>query len=427
MRSQTGHIIQDLHHSKIVPNSIHRDLADYWSKNGHIKGEVTVRPGRKYSGYTGSFNSAASNEQVEYEDRLRVEMRHDGIVVGMLQEKGPQWSYNLRSMGVSAFDVLLPGTPGSQPILVPQPPVHLPTLYANEEINLQLMSLPASTFIHQLARVPDEAIEEELDAMNFYAMSSNNHPFIGYVPLAETGSLVGRHLVTEAIQERLPPLLDPADDVETHGADELSQSETDRRSSSNGTQIIELIERTWWYDQSGWLLAGLTGLVAILLVLAVYWYNTRLDLMYIPPRSVVDSKPSIVSETPAVDKALPDLPVEVEAAPMNGHPLEEKPDHANGKKPNGRRRKRGKKNRNKRDSDDEENELTETEALAADNGSGSGEMKVRTPPVESQPENLVEKIVKDHQVTQVDGLSVTDDVIGMSISSKRIKPTTANR
>lgn len=420
MRSHTGDVIQDLLYTRMVPNAVHRDLADYWSKNGHVKGEVFVRPGRKYGGYTGSFNAAGTRQRSEYQDRYRVEMLYDGAVAGILQEQGLKWVTDLGSVGVSVFDVLLPAGPGSKPILLPQPPAYLPTLFPDSQNNLQLMGLPPSALVHQLpvAQGEDESIEEQ----GFFIMSSANHPLVGYAPRAQKGSLLGGHVVQEAVSERLPPLIDPVinDDVKSEeGARQLPEKKStdeweDTQETSGGWDVR-------WKRGPDWLSLGLLGLLAIILL----WIMTSARRQ--PADSTLGSRDlAVINEAQlrekliAFDKALPAIPTDDEeslsALDSSITPPAEHGDHqASNKKSNGRRRKRGKKNRGKRDGNEEDNEdgdLTEVEPLG-DEG-GQGEMVVDAPKSSKNAEDVVKG---SNVTTQVDGLLVTDDVIGENAPS----------
>ena len=120
----------------------------------------------------------------------------------------------------------------------------------------------------------------------------------------------------------------------------------------------------------------------------------------------------------AFDKALPAIPTDDEESlsardSVTTPPAENSDQQANNKKPNGRRRKRGKKHRAKRDGTEEDNDdgdVTEVEPLGEEGG--QGEMVVAAP----ESSEKAEDVVKGHDVTQVDGLSVTDDVIGQFMS-----------
>jgi hypothetical protein len=410
MRSHTGEIIQDLLYTRMVPNAVHRDLADYWSRHGHTKGEVFIRPGRKYGGYAGSFNAANTKDQAEYEDRWRVEMLYDGTVAGFLQEQGLRWVADLGSVGVSVFDVLLPAAPGSKPILLPQPPAYLPTLFPEAQNNLQLMGLPPSALVHELpvARQGDGSAEEQ----GFFVMSSANHPLVGYAPRAQKGSLIGGHAVHEAVSERLPPLIDPA---ETDDA--MAREETRQPHEKKGVDEVEPageMQPGWvarWKRGPDWLSLGIMGL----LVMVSLWIVTsaRRQSASTPPSPIemaIKAETTNKATSIAFDKALPAIPKDDEDSESTrdstiSPQVEVAEDQPVGKKSNGRRRKRGKKNRANED-DNEDGEITEVEPLGEEGG--QGEMIVAAPESGEKPED----VIKGHDVTQVDGLSVTEDVIG---------------
>lgn len=118
----------------------------------------------------------------------------------------------------------------------------------------------------------------------------------------------------------------------------------------------------------------------------------------------------------AFDKALPAIPKDDEDSESTrdstiSPQAEVAEDQPVGKKFNGRRRKRGKKNRGKRDDqgnedDNEDGEITEVEPLGEEGG--QGDMIVAAPESGEKPKD----VIIGHDVTQVDGLSVTEDVIG---------------
>jgi hypothetical protein len=108
IHSHAHGLIQQLSHTRIVPNSIHRDLASYWARHGQTKGEVYVRPSRSdgggaYAAYAahsrGQDRGGARRVGGEYENRWRVELTHDGRVYGFQQDVGVAWSAELGSMG----------------------------------------------------------------------------------------------------------------------------------------------------------------------------------------------------------------------------------------------------------------------------------------------------------------------------------------
>jgi hypothetical protein len=102
--------VQDLSFTKLVPNSAHKELAEYWRKNGNIKGEVYVSErsrsrdsstssvGTPVDGHVENHNGDRIKTEVEMENRWRIEVLHDGTIVGIEQEKGVRWHNSLPSI-----------------------------------------------------------------------------------------------------------------------------------------------------------------------------------------------------------------------------------------------------------------------------------------------------------------------------------------
>lgn len=428
MRSHTGTIIQDLHHIRIVPNAAHRDVADYWFKNGNVKSDVPLH--RKYGSYTGSFGA---NAQVEYEDHWRVEVLFDGQIAGVFQEEGLKWITDLGSVAVSVFDVLRPEAPDSKPILLPQSPAYLPTLMSESQQNLQLMSLSPSAFVHEIPVAAENSngdIDNELQSQGFFIMSSSNHPFVGYAPRAQDGTLLGGHEIQEAVSERLPPLIDPAPEPNDADEDVTHVPRISNETQIEGSETTGVDAMGWKRTSSRWIVASAVSGIALALVLGiVILYRQRKSAKTGAERTA--NGISVDSQTPkalpiAVDKDLPDIPreeierdVEDERTVVRNESsssIENTDMVATPKKSNGRRRKRGKKNRGKRDDagNDDENEDGDSEVEASQNDSAKGDMIVAAPADVEQPED----IVKDRDITQIDSLSVTDSVIGKSRTPK---------
>ncbi|GHJ84180.1 hypothetical protein NliqN6_0582 [Naganishia liquefaciens] len=230
-------LIQQLSHTRLVPNSIHRDLAAYWARHGQTKGEVYVRPSRSdgggayaaYAGRRGQDYSGSKRVGGEYENRWRVELTHDGRIYGFQQDVGVAWSTDLGSMGVAVFDVLLPAKSEAYPILLPQPPAYTPALFPSAELALQLAA--PSTFVTTCeatsqGNATDEPTTEtpEQELQSLVALSSCNYPLINLLTAPSDGSLLGRHNISDAVKERLPLLI------------ESGESQTTSRRSSHNQQ-----------------------------------------------------------------------------------------------------------------------------------------------------------------------------------------------
>lgn len=258
IHSHAHGLIQQLSLIRLVPNSIHRDLASYWARHGQTKGEVYVRPSRSdgggaYAAYAahrrGQDYSGSKRVGGEYENRWRVELTHDGRVYGFQQDVGVAWSTDLGSMGygyntpaslsviayiiallcsVAVFDVLLPAKPEAYPILLPQPPAYTPALFPSAELALQLAA--PSTFVTTCeptnqgnaseGKAPEDS-EQELQSL--VALSSCNYPLINLLTAPSDGSLLGRHNISDAVKERLPLLIESGESATTPGESSAQQ------------------------------------------------------------------------------------------------------------------------------------------------------------------------------------------------------------
>ena len=74
---QTSPGSQEIAYSTYMPNSYDRPIADYWVR----------------AGVTDQLREEAGNE------KLRVELRHDGVAVGVKQGGGVKWMTDLTSIG----------------------------------------------------------------------------------------------------------------------------------------------------------------------------------------------------------------------------------------------------------------------------------------------------------------------------------------
>lgn len=105
------------------------------------------------------------------------------------------------------FDVLLPAKQNAYPILLPQPPAYTPALFPSAELALRL-SAP-STFVTSCDPSPDASEAEDADLSNLVALSSCNYPLINLLTSqASDGTLLGRHNISDAVNERLPLLIE---------------------------------------------------------------------------------------------------------------------------------------------------------------------------------------------------------------------------
>ncbi|WWC85381.1 uncharacterized protein L201_000244 [Kwoniella dendrophila CBS 6074] len=218
--------VQEITYSTYTPNSYDRPLADYWLKNGLAEQ---------------GWGNSNDNDEGQGEKRTRVELAYDGDAVGVENGNGVKWVTRLNSVGIAVYDILVPlDSPSANPILVPQPPPHLPTLFPPTSRPYQhfmdLANKPQSTYIGsiplQLALPPSEnatipltsnKTEEEGSESKragpkplLYALSSSAYPLINFAPPPRPGSLTnGSFILTEDLPERdqlLPYLIDPPKD-----------------------------------------------------------------------------------------------------------------------------------------------------------------------------------------------------------------------
>lgn len=105
------------------------------------------------------------------------------------------------------FDVLLPAKQNAYPILLPQPPAYTPALFPSAELALRLSE--PSTFVTSCDPSPDAREAEDGDLSNLVALSSCNYPLINLLTSqASDGTLLGRHNISDAVNERLPLLIE---------------------------------------------------------------------------------------------------------------------------------------------------------------------------------------------------------------------------
>ncbi|KAI5454087.1 bifunctional endoribonuclease/protein kinase ire1 [Naganishia albida] len=217
IHSHAHGLIQQLTHTRLIPNSIHRDLAAYWSAHGQTRGEIYVRPSRR-DGY-----AAFRRERVggEWENRWRVELTHDGKAYGFQEDLGVVWSADLGSMGVAVFDVLLSAKQHAFPILLPQPPAYPPSLFPSAELALRLAA--PSTFV-TTSNPTSTTTVNDTDLSHLVALSSCNYPLINLLTSqASEGTLLGRHNISDAVNERLPLLIESGDDSSTQDSSRSAQ------------------------------------------------------------------------------------------------------------------------------------------------------------------------------------------------------------
>ncbi|WWD15818.1 hypothetical protein CI109_100242 [Kwoniella shandongensis] len=218
--ARKGPGIQEITYSTYTPNSYDRPLADFWAKAGLAE-------------------QRWDREEEQAAKKMRIELGHDGVAVGVEQGGGVKWVTKLGGIGIAVYDILVPIDSSSvNPILVPQPPPHLPSLFPlpsdPNRAHFDVLSKPPSTYVgavpFQLTLGPgaeenitiSQSQEPEPEAIRsnsrkgkplLYALSSSSYPLINFAPPPRPGSLTnGSFLLTEDIPEKdqlLPYLIDP--------------------------------------------------------------------------------------------------------------------------------------------------------------------------------------------------------------------------
>lgn len=208
--------VQEITYSTYTPNSFDKPLAEFWAK-------------------VGSSQKQWADDGTESKS-MRVELGHDGVAVGVETGGGVRWITKLGSIGIGVYDILLPLSPAAtaKPILVPQPPPHLESLFPlpsnPDQQHYDIHKKPPTTYIgsvpYQLALpgtdndssnppVPPKSPQQQRPLL--YALSSASYPLINFAPPARPGVLAnGSFPLSEDLPEKdqlLPYLLDPA--VET--------------------------------------------------------------------------------------------------------------------------------------------------------------------------------------------------------------------
>lgn len=278
-------------------------------------------------------------------------------------------------------------------------------------------------------------MQEGLEWQDYYAMSSCNHPLMGYAPMAQQGTLMGNHRIKEAVKERLPPLLDPA-----RSSVEAEQSRQNGYvPSTNRTGPKEVGPASKGVSQLGWMLIATLAISIIALLYTLYRHKMNVTRGNQPVAAKHQTQNGSLAKVAQTNKALPQLPHIAHApeesgtgvrVPTDGDP-HDLTGHvaANGhaKKNNLRRRKRGKKGKAKRDQDDDDDEDDDdgnvTDPAKEMNKSVNGhdqETDAPEKPSEITPLAIPDLPPDEPGKTLVDvatsptlsGLSVTEDVIG---------------
>ncbi|WRT67033.1 uncharacterized protein IL334_003999 [Kwoniella shivajii] len=384
---------QEITYSTYTPNSYDRPLAEYWLKNG----------------------LAEQGWGIEGEKKTRVELAYDGDAVGVENGNGVKWVTRLNSVGIAVYDILVPlDSPSSNPILVPQPPPHLPTLFPPTSRPYQhfidIAKKPLSTYIGsvplQLALPPSENLttssrtnstgegrsQSRRSKPLLYALSSSAYPLINFAPPPRPGSLTnGSFLLTEDLPEKdqlLPYLIDPP-----------AENKALILAKPPAQPTSQISERPTYRRGWHWWLIGTLGTLLIICGIALTRFaraprvkqtsspaDEKTPLLIAPEAAHSDEKP-------ADGIALPEL-----APPLD----EEAPTP---KKKSTRRRVRGKKKR--RDSSAallEEGEEDDDDRLEA------GSPKKDEKPLPDLPREMSSTDLLDHE--DKERLSISDTIIG---------------
>ncbi|RXK38342.1 IRE protein kinase [Tremella mesenterica] len=410
--------VQEIVYSTYLPNSYDRPMAEYWAKSGMTK-QLWEADGTEAK-------------------RLRVELGHDGVAVGVEHGGGMRWVSNLGSIGIAVYDILLPLTSGAKPILVPQPPPHLPSLFPLPAkvptSQLDIRNRPPTTYIGALPLSVDPS-EEPTNASRsptrnvpgdssshrrlLYALSSDSYPLINFAPPPRPGTLAnGSFLLTEEVLEQdqlLPYLLDPPkEEVRLiEGAEEHRDVGPKGRRTVKGMWPVFMLGAL---VSLGAMAVGITrwSKSAAQQHITAPTEKTPLlvqDVLELQAPNVVVTPPEVVQKRLGVTFETP----KSETGDSNGTTLAPSGDLESGnvlKKKPGRRRVRGKKK--KRDSPgQEEQEGGEDEAEYDDRGEGSSTSPsphIREKPLPDLPRQLSTVNLKDEN--DKESLIISDSVIG---------------
>ncbi|WWC61241.1 uncharacterized protein I303_103822 [Kwoniella dejecticola CBS 10117] len=393
---------QEITYSTYTPNSYDRPLADYWVKNGLAEqgwGEAGER-------------------------KTRVELAYDGDAVGVESVSGVKWVTRLDSIGIAVYDILVPlDSPSANPILVPQPPPHLPTLFPPTSRPYQhfmdIAKKPQSTYIGSLplqlslpaSQNLSSTIPSDEEGKNIrphgskpllYALSSSAYPLINFAPPPRPGSLTnGSFVLTEDLPEKdqlLPYLIDPPSDDRALG---LAQPPPQPTSFIRERDVPR---RGWFW----WILSAI-GTLMIICGIAITQFARSPRVRQ--TTSPADEKTPLLT---APEGSIPSTSTSAEKSsteatlPLNlGPPVDEESPAP--KKKSTRRRVRGKKKR--RDSsaaileEGGEDEDDEAGSPSANSPNAKGEKPLPDLPREMSSTDLLDQDDKER-------LSISDNVIG---------------
>ncbi|OCF71965.1 IRE protein kinase [Kwoniella mangroviensis CBS 8886] len=395
---------QEITYSTYTPNSYDRPLADYWVKNGLAEQGWGDEGGEK---------------------RTRVELAYDGDAVGVENGNGVKWVTRLNSIGIAVYDVLLPlDSPSANPILVPQPPPHLPTLFPPTSRPYQhfidIAKKPQSTYIGsiplQLALPPSsenvsEPLSDDKRKPLLYALSSSAYPLINFAPPPRPGSLTnGSFLLTEDLPEKdqlLPYLIDPPTEDK---ALVLAQQSTLPMSNIREREIPR---RGWFW----WILSTIGTLLIICgIALTQFARSPRVKQSSSPadektPLLITPSSEESTSEarTGSAKVEEKSLPGDIASPPTLAPPVESE-EVATPKKKSTRRRVRGKKKRRDSSAAILEEGGEDDEEDKEGSGSGVSPKKDDEKPLPDLPREMSSTDLLDQE--DKERLSISDTIIG---------------
>ncbi|KAL7422169.1 bifunctional endoribonuclease/protein kinase ire1 [Cryptotrichosporon argae] len=184
-------VTQDIVYSTYTPNSYDRALADMWAKGER-------KP-----------------------DWMRVELGHDGVAVGVREGEGSKWVKQLGSVGIAVYDVILPhSSPSASPVILPQPPPNVDSLFPVRAQRHPALDKPPSTYIGSVPfslSIAPPSVSNVDDRAILYALSSSAYPLINFAPPPRPGALAnGSFVITDDMpdsEQLLPYLLDPPKDA----------------------------------------------------------------------------------------------------------------------------------------------------------------------------------------------------------------------
>lgn len=386
--------LQEISYSTYTPNYFDKPIAEHWLK------------------------ASQALEDSEEASTTRIELGHDGIAVGVTQDV-VKWMKDLGSVGIGVYDILLPMSPSNaKPIIVPQPPPRLESLFplptnpdqSQYDIHAKSPTAYIGSVPHQLTISANDSdqtrapVSRESDKPLLFALSSSLYPLINFVPQAKPGSQANGSFPLSADlpakDQLLPYLLDPAEEEKT--IDPVPETVI------QGLRRKEKAGRSWMF----WVI----GVLATLLMAgaAVFGLGSRklVKQTETPPN---EKEPLLLKD--ALKPASP-KPVRAKLKGPDDTPADSKPEEnafspePKPKKKTNRRRVRGKKKRDGSISD-EEDSITGSPRVKSDK------------PLPELPRAISTTAIDDDN--DKERLIVSDEVIGLSISCTAVLQAKSSR